>query len=136
MLFTLAAVVLSTSIAVFFSKEFAGVYRKIIAVPGAKLLLPLIIASWLIETYEPFELWFLLKCKEGFHYLLFQLSALTTLNQNSAQIIQLFILATFPFLVLRALELRRKKPVPGLITSRIGLIIWVIAATVLTIHRP
>ncbi|GGI85804.1 hypothetical protein [Legionella impletisoli] len=136
MFLTLGLIVLSTSILVFFSQEFVGVYKRITSLPGLKFLLPLVLASWLIEKYEPFELWFLLQCKEGFHYLLHALSGWLSIKQHSVHILQLFLLAIVPFLLLRAWEIKRKIPVPRPITTQVGLVLWIIAATILTIFKP
>ncbi|WP_133130352.1 hypothetical protein [Legionella yabuuchiae] len=136
MFLTLGLIVLSTSILVFFSQEFAGVYKRITSVPGLKFLLPLVLASWLIEQYEPFELWFLLQCKEGFHYALHTLSSWLSLQQNSVQVLHLFFLAIIPFLLLRAWEIKRKIPTPRPATTLAGLVLWIIAAIILTIYKP
>jgi len=78
MFLTLALVVLFSTILVFFSQEFAGLYRKFIAIPGIKLLLPLTIASCLVEYYEPYALWLLLQFKSGFHIICHKLLVITS----------------------------------------------------------
>lgn len=49
---TMSLVVLICSIVVFFSKEFANFIKKIMAVRGMKLLLPLTLATVLLVFYE------------------------------------------------------------------------------------
>ena len=51
MLFTLTLVILLGAITVFFSQEFLGVIKKIFAVKGVKLFLPLLVASWFVFSY-------------------------------------------------------------------------------------
>lgn len=51
MLFTLTLVILLGAIAVFFSQEFLGIIKKIFAVKGVKLFLPLLVASWLVFSF-------------------------------------------------------------------------------------
>ncbi len=57
MLLTLALVVLLASITVFFSQEFIGAFKKLFAIKGVPLFLPLIAASWLIFTFDYWALW-------------------------------------------------------------------------------
>jgi hypothetical protein len=52
MLLTLALVVFFASIIVFFSQEFIDLFKKIMAIPGALLLLPLLLATSLIYHYQ------------------------------------------------------------------------------------
>ena len=60
---TVTLVVLVTSILVFFSQEFGKTGRKVFSIPGAKLFLPLILASLIVEVHEPFIHWFMVKVK-------------------------------------------------------------------------
>ena len=57
MLFTLAAVVFFAAIVTFFSQEFIGIFKKIFAIKGAKLILPLLLASWCIINFNYLVLW-------------------------------------------------------------------------------
>jgi len=57
MLFTLAAVVFFAAIVTFFSQEFIGIFKKIFAIKGAKLILPLLLASWCIINVNYLVLW-------------------------------------------------------------------------------
>ncbi|WP_133135764.1 hypothetical protein [Legionella rowbothamii] len=52
MLFTLTMVILLGAITVFFSQEFLGVIKKIFAVKGVKLFLPLLVASWFVFSFS------------------------------------------------------------------------------------
>lgn len=57
MYLTLALVVFSAAILVLFSQEFIGFFKKIFAIKGAKLFLPLLIASWLVVDFEDIFVW-------------------------------------------------------------------------------
>ncbi len=136
MYLTVALIVLSASIIVFFSSEFAGMYKKVWAIPGVKLIVPLAIASCVIEAYEPFELWLLLKTKAFFHANIQALSAHFSVRLQVVHILQLFLLATLPVWIIRAWEIKKKIPVVRPVTWGIGLTLWVLAAVTLTIYQP
>lgn len=52
MLVTLALLVFSGAILILFSQEFIRIFKKIFAIKGAKLFLPLFIASWLALRFD------------------------------------------------------------------------------------
>lgn len=57
MYLTLALVVFFAAILVLFSQEFIRLFKRIFAVKGAKLLLPLAFASWFVYTFDYWGLW-------------------------------------------------------------------------------
>lgn len=57
MLTTLALIVLVAAITVFFSQELIKFLKKIFAIKGAQLFLPLAIASWAVYTFDYWFLW-------------------------------------------------------------------------------
>ncbi|KTD31713.1 hypothetical protein Lmor_2589 [Legionella moravica] len=57
MLLTLALVVFAGAIMILFSQEFIRTFKKIFAIKGAKLFLPLIIGSWLVLNFDYLCLW-------------------------------------------------------------------------------
>ncbi|KTD66428.1 hypothetical protein [Legionella shakespearei] len=57
MYLTLALVVLVAAIVVLFSQEFIQLFKKILTIKGAKLVLPLLIVSWLVFTFDYWVLW-------------------------------------------------------------------------------
>ncbi|MBN9231250.1 MAG: hypothetical protein BGO90_03620 [Legionella sp. 40-6] len=73
MLLTLALVVICASIMVFFSQEFMRTFKRIFALPGARLLLPILFASWLVYTFDYWVLWAVFYYREtlftGLHFL-------------------------------------------------------------------
>lgn len=50
-------VILLGAIAVFFSQEFLGVIKKIFAIKGVKLFLPLLAASWFVFSFGDWGIW-------------------------------------------------------------------------------
>jgi hypothetical protein len=57
MYLTFALVVLAAAIVVLFSQEFIRFFKKILTIKGAKLVLPLLILSWLAFTFDYLVLW-------------------------------------------------------------------------------
>lgn len=57
MLLTLALVVFLSAIMVLFSQEFIRIFKGIFAIRGAKLILPLAFASWLVCLFDYPLLW-------------------------------------------------------------------------------
>jgi len=66
----LALIILLTSIVVFFSQEFGGLIKKFFSIPGTLLFIPLIAASALVVSYEPWLLTGLLAIKRVLHAIL------------------------------------------------------------------
>ncbi len=139
MYMTLVYAVVLTAIAAFFSQEFTGFFKKIFAIPGVKLILPLALASWLVESYEDWLLWILLTLKNALHYVVHGLDALIPLHLGAvsfAHIIHLFLLASVPVWVILALGKSRGMYEPWPYTYLVGIVLWLLAAILLTIHQP
>lgn len=69
MLLTVALVVVCCAIIVFFSEEWTNVFKKIFAIRGMKLLLPLFLVSMLVVYYDPWITWALLETKRFLHHI-------------------------------------------------------------------
>ena len=135
MLITISLVVFCASIAAFFAQEFGRLFKKFFALPGVKLLLPLILASSLLIIYEEFEYWLLLQFQQTLHQLIFKLDNAVPFegSLSLSRIISLFIIASFPIWIAKW-SVRRKKyknPYSGMYW--LGLVLWVIAAILLTV---
>ncbi len=136
MIVTLAIVVFCTSIAAFFAQEFGRVFKKMFAIPGVKLVVPLVMASWCIEIYEEWGLWLLLRIQGWLHQFVHQLHALIPFEQGSlpfTKIVYLFFVASLPIWIFQLANVRkwhRKRP-PH--TYWTGLVLWIIAAILLTL---
>lgn len=136
MLITIALVVLMASIACFFAPEFGRLFKKVFAIPGAKLLIPLFMASWLIVLYEEFGHWLLIHFQIMLHRWVSRLDALLpfeTASISIARIISLFLIASMPIWIARGSAFRKKLLAPHRGTYWIGLMLWIIGAILLTL---
>jgi len=133
MLLTLAMVIFFASIAVFFSQEFIRGIKKIFAIKGAILFIPLLIASWLIYTFQYWALWGVFYYREVLQTMLSFLIHIMPFKQ-AARPLSLILLLTFisvvPVLVIDLLMVKRtylhyKYPY---VTSAL---IWLISAVLL-----
>lgn len=135
MLLTLALVVLFCSIAVMFSQEIGNFFKKIFAIPGMKLLLPLIVVSLLVVYYEPWVFWGLLHIKTILHtmaatlanWLPFEAAALFLAN-----VIILMGLSILPVLAIN-IWIKRKSFESFRYSFLTTTIIWIVVAVLLTV---
>ena len=103
MLLTLAMLVFFASIFVFFSQEFIRTFKRIFEIPGAKLVIPLAIGSWLVLTFDYWFLWAIYYCREILQTLLTVLVHIMPFQQGAATIaliILLTVLSVFPVFVI------------------------------------
>ena len=136
MLVTIALVVFFASIASFFAPEFGRVFKKIFAIPGAKLLIPLVVASGFIVIYEEAGHWLLIRFQIMLHQWVIKLDTLIPFEAGSlsiARIISLFIIASLPIWIARGSAIRKKRLEPHTGTYWIGLVLWIIGAILLTV---
>ncbi len=136
MLFTLAVTVFFGAILVFFSQEFVRLFKKIFSIPGVKLLLPLALASWLIEAYEDWGRWLLLRFQAASHQALHQLATLVPFEAgviSFMRIVYLFLLAGLPLWIYRLRAKQKGQPRSQFITDRLSLALWIVAAILLTV---
>ena len=69
MYFKIALVILLSSTAVFFSREFGEAFKKTWSIPGVKLLLPLLVATGLFYDPQPWLIVTLLTIHDFFNFL-------------------------------------------------------------------
>ena len=132
-------VVLCTAIVVFFAQEFARLFKKIAAIPGVMLLVPLAFASWVVEYYEDWGLWLLLLFKNGLHQLIHWLDEHLPpqlVAVSFSHILQLCLLAGLPVWILLVVAKSRKRYEPWPYTYQIGTALWIVGAILLTVHQP
>ncbi|KTC71717.1 hypothetical protein Lbir_1572 [Legionella birminghamensis] len=135
MLLTLALVVLCSAIIVFFAEEFGGVFKKIFALPGVKLILPLLIASFIVAAYEDWIVWILLANKYVFHSAMSYIASLFPFQQFAAETVQilfLLFLTLFPPFIFITLR-KRKTVVPFRYTWLICLVLWLFFSILFTV---
>lgn len=136
MLFTLALIVLCSSIIVFFAAEFGNLFTKVFSIPGVKLILPLVLASWLLEIYEGWGLWVLVWCQAMLHRMIHHLTTLIPFQTGAiffTRMVCLFLLASLPvwIFLLRAKQKGRHYPQP--FTYWLGLVLWIFGVFLLSI---
>ncbi|MCW8410094.1 hypothetical protein OQJ13_14030 [Legionella sp. PATHC035] len=135
MLLTLTLLVLFGSILVFFSEEFIKTIKKIFAIKGAKLIIPLFVASWLIFSFDLWVLWAIYYLREMLHDILNYLVQIMPFQNWALQVVLVFMLtflSVVPVLVLDFLSRRKtfKSYQHPYVTSSI---IWVLSVFLLII---
>ena len=137
MLITLAVVVFFASIFVFFSQEFIRTFKRLFAIKGAKLILPLAAASWFVYKFELWVLWAIYYYREVLlnmvtlvtHILPFKRAA-----PGIALILVLTLLSVVPVFIADFIFKKRTfrpYPYPYLTSS----LIWVLNAVVLVVFE-
>jgi hypothetical protein len=136
MMLSLAMIVFPSAILLLFAQEFARLTRKLLAIPGVKLLLPILLASCLIEIYQDWEQWVLLYTQAKFHNWVqmtgermpFQAGA-----QHLIRVASLFILPCLP-ISLFWVEVKRKgeHTLPA-VSYYLSAMLWLVAASVLIV---
>jgi hypothetical protein len=110
MYLTLALVVLFASIAVFFSQEFISVFKKLFAIKGVKLFLPLFLASWFVFTFDYWALWIVYYYREMLQICLTFLVSIMPFQEFAEQVslvIFLWAISVLPVFIIDQV-LRRK----------------------------
>jgi len=135
MYLTLALVVFFAAIITFFSQEFIRLFKKIFAIWGAKTVLPLLLASWIIYTFDYWVMWIIYYCRELLYGASSGLAHIVP-SQNYGYKIAMILLLTFlsvvPVLLLDLLSKRRTYrhyPYPYLTSS----IIFITTALILLV---
>ena len=136
-LVTLALVIFFSSILVFFSQDVGRLLKLVFSIPGVKLLLPLALASWIINIYEDWGRWLLLWFQSGLHIFLNKLTILIPFEKGSMHLIRIVFLFCMASIPLWVYQLKSKKkghripPTP--FTYWLGLLLWILATVLLTV---
>lgn len=135
MLPTLALLVLFSAIIVFFSREFGALFKKLFAITGVPLCLPLVMASFLVVLYEPWIFIVLVAIKQWLHGLIWQVSSMLSYSYAANVTLTVMVLVSLtvlPVLALDAWSIR--KTWQSFPYSRItSLVIWLFLAILLSI---
>ncbi|WP_454780669.1 hypothetical protein [Legionella sp. WA2022007384] len=110
MLLTLALVVLFSSIVVFFSEEFIKAFKKLFAIKGAKILIPMFAASWLIYTFNFWVLWAVFYAHEILQDVLNFLVRIMPFQKGAVSLVLVFMLtflSVVPVLILDVISRRK-----------------------------
>lgn len=104
MYLTLALVVLVAAIVVLFSQEFIQLFKKIFAIKGAKLVLPLLVISWLIYTFDYLVLLVIYYYSDALNSVITFLSNLLPFQTGAYPIVMILVLTTISVVPVIALE--------------------------------
>ena len=138
MYLTLALVVLFASIAVFFSQEFISVFKKLFAIKGAPLFVPLLVASWLVVTFSYWSLWIVYYYHEMLQIILTFLLHIMPFEKGAesvALVILLTVISVLPVFLIDLL-VRRQTYKPYKYPNITSAIIWMVSAILLLALAP
>ena len=138
MMLTIALLVFATSIAAFFAQEFGRLFKKIFAIPGVKLLVPLALASWLISAFESWGYWLLIRMKAGLHHTEDFIAAFLPFEMIRISIVRIIFLVLFanvPIWVSWYFEKRRGHYEPKFSSFCIGYMLWILASILLIVPK-
>ena len=133
---TLLLVVFCSAILVFFSREFGAFFKKIFAIPGVKLLLPLLLVTGLIVYFETWVLFGLLYLKIALHNLQAFIEAILPFKmgaESTASIIILFGLTLLPVYALN-FHSKRKTYEAFKHSVMVSIIIWLLLAIIFSVN--
>lgn len=132
---TLALVIIGFAIAVFFSQEFAKLFKKIFAVPGMRLVLPLFLLTTLIVYYEEIVFLGLSFIQSNFHAFSRKLAAMLPFNKAALALVKIFLLVIFSLIPVLGLTywMRKKMHQPFNYSYLTSSLIWIFCAILLTI---
>jgi hypothetical protein len=130
---TIALVVFACAIVVFFSKEFGNSIKKIMSIPGMKLILPLLLVTYLLVFFEPEVLWCLTKLQAMLLLLTQNLASILPFENMANATANLLVLMSLALLPVLAVNIWYKRktyyplPYAGLIIT----LIWIFVAVLL-----
>jgi hypothetical protein len=131
----LSLIVVSCAIVVFFSQEFGKFFKKLFAIRGMKLFLPLVLASAIVVDYSNWVLWGLLRFKAFLHSMVATLASWLFFHAGATFVANVLVLAGFSILPVLAINSWVKKKTYhsfhyAYLTSTI---IWLLIAVLLTV---
>lgn len=133
MYLTLALVVLFASIAVFFSQEFISVFKKLFAIKGVPLFLPLLVASWLIIAFNYWSLWIVYYYNEMLQIILTFMMHVIPFEKGAGSVALVILLTVISVLPVYLIDLlvRRQTYKPYKYLNITSAIIWLVSAILL-----
>ncbi|AUH72165.1 hypothetical protein [Legionella sainthelensi] len=109
MLVTLALLVFLGSILVFFSEEFIKIFKKLFAIKGAKLFIPLFLASWLIYTFDFWFLWIAFYLRETLLYVVMFLTSIMPFRTGANSVALVILLTTASVVPVFILDIQSRR---------------------------
>lgn len=135
MLLSFTIVVFFSAILLAFAHEFSLISQKVSSIFLVKLLLPLIVMSWLIERYEHFLNELLRLFQDDFNKIIQHTAAFLPFQTGSLYLIRvayLIVIACFPVWMFWLNAKRKKKYGFPLFPYYLGTVLWIVAAFLLT----
>jgi len=134
-LLIVALLVLICSITVMFSQEFGRLFKKIFAIPGMKLILPLAVLTTLIVNYEDWVLWSLIKSQNFLLDLTILLANGMPFDTGAASIANILVLIALTLLPVFAFNVwyQRKNYHLFPYSYLVSTVIWLFVAVLLTL---
>lgn len=132
---TLALVVAFSAIILFFAKEFGDMFKKLFAVRGAKLFLPLVGATFLIVLYEPWIYFALVYVKQVLLDFIAFAARLFPFKTGAISLVSIalfMILALVPTWAINIWHIR-KTNLPFPYSNVLSAIIWLLAVILVTV---
>jgi hypothetical protein len=133
---TLLVVVFGSAIFIFFSKEFGQFFKKIVAIPGVKLLLPLIVVTGLIVYFETLVLFALLYLKIALQNLVMLIEAILPFKTGAQSLVSIIILFGFTMLPIYALNYWSKRKTYEVFQHSLllSIVIWLLLAIIFSVN--
>lgn len=139
MFLTLVILILCTSMVVFFIEEIADFIGKLFAYPGVKLFLPLLLASCMVENFEPWVLWGLLWLQNMLFVLIHMISVALPFKRGAlviAEIAVMISIACLPTAVSYGIATYKKVYLLNNSLALLGTFLWLIASLLIVLAFP
>ncbi|WP_028388279.1 hypothetical protein [Legionella fairfieldensis] len=133
---TVALVVLTCSIIVFFSQEFVNFFKKLFAIPGMTLFLPLLLITALLVYYEPWFSWILSIIQTIFDKLVVAIANVLSFHRGVKYVASVLVLWSLSVLPVWIIDVwyKRKTYHAFSYSYLISTVIWLVAAAVLIVN--
>ena len=136
MLTLFAIIILMAGVVLFFLDEFSRLYDKIFLIPGMKILLPLLAASWLVEACGEWSLWFLLRIWTFLNYFIAYLTTLISASSYANTLVRMTILSLLAAIPIWAGKFKSKSKSPDyhylhMQTGYLLFMIWTVIAVLI-----
>jgi len=135
MLESLVLFVLVAAILVIFLHDFGKMLKKLFAIPGVALFLPLFLVSWVVVTFEQFFLWILLKIQIFLVASVSFLASLLPFTWGANMVAGVVLLMALTLLPMAAVHVWNKRRMFQAVPNvwLVGLFIWLALSMLLSL---
>lgn len=130
MIFVIALIVCGTAVSLLFMQEIINIFNKIVSTPGVVLVAPLLMASWLVESYHDWLVWIGWVCQDEIRNMLERIATFfmfPVFGLHVIKIVSLYLFAFIPFIIIWGMERYKGRYALPRIASYISIVTWVIA---------